>query len=72
MFDYLRDWGLSQQQGFSSIVVVVSPLTALMIDQVGLFEKTGLKAAFVGEEQTDESVRSQVEDSAFFAVSFSG
>ena len=47
-FDYLRDWGLSQQQGFSSIVVVVSPLPALMIDQVGLFEKRGLKAAFVG------------------------
>ena len=60
-FDYLRNWGQSQQEGFRSIVVVVSPLTALMIDQVGLFEKRGLKAAFVAEEQTDESVRHQVE-----------
>ena len=62
-FDYLRYWNKEEvhQQASNSIVVVVSPLTALMIDQVALFEKRGLKVAFVGEEQTDETIRRQVE-----------
>ena len=52
----------------SCIVVVVSPLTALMVDQVSMFKKRGLKAAFVGKEQTDYSIRQQVEKGVFSLV----
>ena len=37
-----------------SIVVVVTPLISLMIDQKGKFLQRGLKVEFVGEAQTDE------------------
>ena len=48
--------------------MVVSPLTALMVDQVAMFKNRGLKAAFVGREQTDESIRQQVEKGVFSLV----
>lgn len=35
----------------SSITVVVSPLTALMEDQVAKFTSRGLQAAFIGEQE---------------------
>ena len=37
-----------------SIIVVVSPLTSLMIDQVTKFSSKGLKAAFVGDKDNAE------------------
>ena len=52
----------------SCIVVVVSPLTALMVDQVAMFKNRGLQAAFVGKEQTDERIRQQVEKGVFSLV----
>jgi len=71
-FGYLRSMSKGNLQGrqitSSCIVVVVSPLTALMVDQVSMFEKRGLKAAFVGKEQTDESIRQQVEKGVFSLV----
>ena len=33
-----------------------------------MFEKRGLKAAFVGKEQTDENIRQQVEKGVFSLV----
>ena len=38
-----------------SIAVVVTPLTALMLDQKEKFSHTGLKVEFVGSMQDDES-----------------
>ena len=71
-FGYLRSMSKGNLQGrqitSSCIVVVVSPLTALMVDQVSMFEKRGLKAAFVGKEQTDENIRQQVEKGVFSLV----
>ena len=70
-FEYLRSKSKENLQGqipSSCIVVVVSPLTALMVDQVAMFKNRGLKAAFVGREQTDESIRQQVEKGVFSLV----
>lgn len=39
-----------------SMCLVVSPLTALMKDQVASFEKRGITAAFCGSEQKDSEV----------------
>ena len=52
----------------SCIIVVVFPLTALMVDQVAMLKNRGLKAAFVGREQTDESIHQQVEKGVFTFV----
>ena len=43
-----------------SIVVCVSPLTSLMIDQKDKFIPRGQSAEFVGEAQTDHSAISRV------------
>lgn len=47
-----------EQEG--SIVICVSPLTALMMDQKAKFEPKGIMTEFVGEEQTDDSARDRV------------
>lgn len=44
-----------------SIVVCISPLTALMMDQRSKFAQYGLSTEFVGEAQTDKTVRRRVE-----------
>ncbi len=43
-----------------SIVVCISPLTSLMMDQQAKFTALGLKAEFVGEAQSDNAVRTRV------------
>ena len=43
-----------------SIAVIISPLTALMVEQVAKFNKLGITAEFVGEAQSDVSARSRV------------
>ena len=40
----------------SAIVLIISPLTTLMEDQIKKFTDMGLKAAFIGEAQDDHSV----------------
>ena len=71
-FEYLRSKSkenrLQGQIPSSCIVVVVSPLTALMVDQVAMFKNRGLQAAFVGKEQIDERIRQQVEKGVFSLV----
>ena len=39
-----------------SIVICISPLTTLIIDQVTKFKKYGIETEFVGEAQMDKSV----------------
>ena len=46
------------QQG--SIVVCVSPLTSLMMDQKKKFTRSGLVTVFVGEDQTNKGVISSI------------
>ena len=57
VFDKLRECGTSCISDSSSnhhcITVVVSPLTALMQDQVSNFWSRGLKAAYVGGEEKE-------------------
>ena len=43
-----------------SIVVCVSPLTSIMMEQQQKFSSKGVKAEFVGEAQTDAAVISRV------------
>lgn len=43
-----------------SIVVCVSPLTSLMINQKSKFTRTGISTEFVGELQTDEHAVARV------------
>jgi len=43
-----------------SIVVCISPLTSIMIDQQQKFSLKGIKAEFVGEAQTDSAVINRV------------
>ena len=47
-----------EQEG--SIVVCVSPLTSLMMDQKAKFLPKGIVTEFVGEEQTDDSAIEKV------------
>lgn len=47
-----------EQEG--SIVVCVSPLTSLMMDQKAKFSPKGIVTEFVGEEQTDDSAIKKV------------
>ena len=47
-----------EQEG--SIVVCVSPLTSLMMDQKAKFSPKGIVTEFVGEEQTDDSAIEKV------------
>ena len=43
-----------------NIVICISPLTAIMIDQKEKFKAKGIIAGFVGEAQTDYSVKDKV------------
>ena len=52
----------------SAIVLIVSPLTALMEDQVKKFMDMGLKAAFIGEAQDDYSVERGVMNGEYSLV----
>ena len=52
----------------SCILVVVFPLTALTVDQVAMLKNRGLKSAFVGGKQTDESIQQQLEKWVFTFV----
>ena len=45
-----------------SIVICISPLTSLMMDQREKFSRVGLEAEFVGEAQQDPSVVARVRD----------
>ena len=43
-----------------SIVVCISPLTSLMMDQRAKYHARGLNAEFVGEAQTDPATKDKV------------
>ena len=47
-------------QRTSPIVLVISPLVAIMKNQVVLMKKKGINAAFIGEEQQDQQVISTI------------
>ena len=55
VFDHLR-----KKTPRSSIVVCVSPLVSLMMDQVSKYSSKGLTTQFLGEAQEDYSVISRV------------
>ncbi|CAB4044012.1 mediator of RNA polymerase II transcription subunit 34-like, partial [Paramuricea clavata] len=44
-----------------SICLVISPLSSLMQDQVMYLNSVGIKAAFIGDDQTDEEIKWNVE-----------
>ncbi len=44
----------------NSIVVCISPLTSLMIDQRAKFQSLGVKSELVGEAQEDKEVERKV------------
>jgi superfamily II DNA helicase RecQ len=52
----------------SSIVVVVSPLQSIMVDQVRKYSAKGVLTAFIGKAQKDESVRLGVENGRYQLV----
>lgn len=62
VFDSLRSGGKQE-----AIVVVVSPLKALMLDQVQAFTAKGVKCAYVGAQESD-SVNLHVEKGEFSLV----
>ena len=51
-----------------SCALVISPLNSLMQDQVSFLTSVGIKAAFIGEEQNDESIKKGVEAGKFQVV----
>ena len=52
----------------SSIALVISPLTALMQDQVSFLSSVGVTAAFIGDEQSDNEVKKNVEGGRYQIV----
>ena len=60
-FPFVFDYLLKRTLG-SSIVVCVSPLVSLMMDQVRKYSAQGLATQFVGEAQEDWSVTARVLD----------
>ena len=48
-----------------SIMLVISPLISLMIDQVTRCEDYGISAAFIGSAQTDHRVAQRVRDGEY-------
>ena len=61
VFESLRKANSRDQPFHLAIVICVCPLSALMQDQVAKYGERGLKAAFVGRDQTDEGVNAGVE-----------
>ena len=59
VFDYLRG------EANTSIVICVSPLMSLMMEQRTRFSHRGLSAEFVGELQTDPKSMRNVEEATF-------
>lgn len=51
VFDKLRGLIVNKKFSGSAMTIIVSPLNALMQDQVVKFSSRGLKAAFIGNEQ---------------------
>ena len=49
VFDKLRRYGVSTPSRHHCISIVVSPLTALMADQVSKFRARGVKASYIGD-----------------------
>lgn len=50
----------------NSIVLVVSPLVALMTDQVSILTKMGVKSVYVGG--ADDNVREDIKQALYFLV----
>ncbi|XP_078360026.1 putative ATP-dependent DNA helicase RecS [Oculina patagonica] len=63
VFDYMRG-----NEDAQVIVVVISPLLSLMKDQVNYLISKGVKAAFLGEGQDDESVKNGIEKGLYQIV----
>ena len=55
----------------SSIIIVVSPLIALMKDQVSSFMKKGLSAVYVGEQSSNDDKIAQIHGGQYQVVFFS-
>ena len=68
VFDKLRE---VKGTGHHSICIVVSPLNALMLDQVTKFTSKGMKAAFVGSGQEERAVYDSVLNGDMQLVYFS-
>ena len=67
LFDYLRCSTHSPEE-FKSIAIVVSPLTALMMEQRSKFSMQGVPSEFVGELQQDIAAMRGVKDGDFQLV----
>lgn len=69
VFDNIRGQNLDMEEiEHSSIVVCVSPLSALMLDQVTKFNKRGLLTAHVGHNQKDVKVKTDIEKGRYQLV----
>lgn len=56
-------WVFDQQRNTSgSIILVVSPLVALMKDQVAAFQNKGMNAVFVSGRETIDVITEDVEE----------
>lgn len=66
VFDGVRAY--SSKEAEHSIIVCVSPLSALMLDQVTKFEKRGLLTAHVGRNQKDLKVKDDVAEGKYQLV----
>ena len=66
VFDEIRLYSFGEAE--HSVVVCVSPLAALMLDQVASFSKRGLLTAHVGKNQTDLQVNNDIEEGKYQLV----
>ena len=69
MFDKLCE--VTDTPNYHSICIVLSPLNALMQDQVTKFTASGLKAAFIGAGQEERAIYDSVINGDMQLVYFS-
>ena len=70
VFDYIyshSSGNLAVSDKMHSVVIVVTPLKALMKDQVAKYSNTSLQCAFIGEDQSEE-VNKQVSNGDYQIV----
>ena len=69
LYDYIdSDQSEISSENHNAIAIVISPLVSLMQDQVAFLQSKFIRAAFIGDEQTDEGIKVDIEQGKYQIV----